>query len=192
MAECYLSPSVTCTLVTHLLQFGISPYHYQKGHSPFPRQRLISCYITSFMQLKMRLYGIAWVNITAWITRGRSWSPFLAPRAMLKWPALCQIWCLCDLSKGCRQLLQLSGLKSHWGPELAKERGYFQSQLIICSIRLQTSKHGRKTGHWTPEERGGRKRAVRKRVLNPWDPVQKPGGQGFPEVQKRCPQRKEN
>jgi len=58
VAECYLSPSITCTLVMHLLQSGISAYRYQKGHFPLP---LLKVYFLLYHQLHATEAEVAWI-----------------------------------------------------------------------------------------------------------------------------------
>lgn len=92
-----------------------------------------------FMQLKMRLCK---PDLILEVTRERSWSPFLAQMTQ---PVPDPINVCATSPKAVGGFVPLNGLNSHWGPELTKERGYFQSQFITCLVILQSSEQGRKS-----------------------------------------------
>lgn len=132
----------------------------------------------------MRLHRIAWINITVWeATRGRSWSPFLAPRTTLKRPTLCHIWCLCDLSKGCRQFLQLSGLEP-LRTRAGKRGPIFKASWlsVLSCYKLASMAERQGTGLLRRDEE---ERAARKRVFSILEmQFQSLGDQSFQKFRK--------
>lgn len=89
--------------------------------------------------------------------------------------------------KAVGEFVPLNGVKSHWGPELAKDRGYFQSKFINYFIILQTTKHGRKSSAGLLARA---KEETEEKVISqhPWDPVRVAGQQKFTENLKRYSQ----